>query len=164
MTLKERIIRSLVYSASGRFSACETEQDFATQQRLYGELLEERIAEVVAAERARVYAALGEQAMIPDEIAARVVAAFTGDEYWIDKPSSIAAVAAALRDYGAARAAAERRRAAQIASRVFLDDPYALHPDIPFARLNDAAQMAAYSIAQTIADLILDQADPGAAK
>ena len=66
-----------------------------------------------------------------------------------------------LRAYGDARAAAERERAAQIASLVFVNDPYALHPDIPFDQLNDAAQTAAHSIAQTIAGLILDQAEPG---
>lgn len=43
----DSIINELVYSASGRFSACETEQDFTEQRRLYEELLRERIREIV---------------------------------------------------------------------------------------------------------------------
>lgn len=58
MKPKERIIKELVYSASGRFSACETQQDFETQQRLYGALLSERIEELLAAERARCLEAI----------------------------------------------------------------------------------------------------------
>ena len=53
MTTKERIIKELVYSASGRFSACETQQDFIDHQRLYAALLTERIDELIAAERER---------------------------------------------------------------------------------------------------------------
>ena len=53
MDAKARIIRSLVFSASSRFASCETQEDFATQQRLYGALLEEGIDELIAAERER---------------------------------------------------------------------------------------------------------------
>lgn len=53
MNIKERYIRQLVYSASGRFSACETQADFAAQQQLYEALLVERIDELLAAERER---------------------------------------------------------------------------------------------------------------
>lgn len=44
----DRIIKSLVYSASGRFSACETKEDFEEQMRLYEELLRERVEELIA--------------------------------------------------------------------------------------------------------------------
>lgn len=64
-----------------------------------------------------------------------------------------------LRQYGDARAAEERERAASIASLVFVNDPYALHPDVPFDRLNESAKTAAHSIAQTIAGLIMDVSD-----
>lgn len=60
-----------------------------------------------------------------------------------------------LAEYGDARAAQERARAARIASLVFVNDPYVLHPDIPFACLNESAQAAAHAIAQIIAGLIL---------
>ena len=49
MKTKERIIKELVYSASGRFSACETQQDFIDQQRLYEALLTERIDDLLLA-------------------------------------------------------------------------------------------------------------------
>ena len=47
MTATDRIIKELVYSASGRFSACETQQDFVDQQRLYEALLRERVEDIV---------------------------------------------------------------------------------------------------------------------
>jgi hypothetical protein len=74
--------------------------------------------------------------------------------YNILDSADTATLMAAIAAYGDARALAERRRAAQIASQVFVNDPYALHPDIPFDRLNESAQTAAHSIAQTIARLI----------
>ena len=74
----------------------------------------------------------------------------------IDSDALVVSIAAALRAYGDARVQAERTRAARIASQVFVNDPYALHPDIPFDMLNESAQTAAHSIAQTIAGLILD--------
>lgn len=55
--------------------------------------------------------------MTPEEIAASVVNAFTGDEYWINKDAAIEDVAAALCAYGDARAQAERERCEAIASR-----------------------------------------------
>ena len=63
-------------------------------------------------------------------------------------------IAAALRAYGDVRAAEERSRAASTASLVFVNDPYALHPDIAFDDLNESARTAAHSIAQIIALLI----------
>jgi hypothetical protein len=53
VTTYDRIIRSLVYSASGRFSACEAKEDFEEQQRLYEELLRERVEELVALRMAK---------------------------------------------------------------------------------------------------------------
>ena len=53
MNTKERYIRQLVYAASSRFAACETQEDFANQQRLYEALMHERIDELLAAERER---------------------------------------------------------------------------------------------------------------
>lgn len=73
MDAKAGIIRSLVFSASSRFSACETQQDFEAQQRLYGELLTERIDELLAAERERC-AAIADHAAGGFEVA-RVAAA-----------------------------------------------------------------------------------------
>ena len=58
MNTKERIIKELVFSASGRFSACETQQDFIDHQRLYAALLTERIDELLAAERVRCLEAI----------------------------------------------------------------------------------------------------------
>jgi hypothetical protein len=52
--------------------------------------------------------------MTPEEIAAQIVNAFTGDEYWIDKQAAIVDVAAALRARGDARAAQERARCISI--------------------------------------------------
>jgi hypothetical protein len=48
MRSKDKIIHELVYSAAGRFSACETQQDFDTQTKLYAALLRERIDDLIA--------------------------------------------------------------------------------------------------------------------
>lgn len=47
---KKRTIDELVMSAAGRFSACETQQDFLDQTRLYTELMTERIEELLSSE------------------------------------------------------------------------------------------------------------------
>jgi len=57
-TQKERIIQELVYSASGRFSACETTEDFRDQTRLYTALLTERIADILGMQSERIIGAL----------------------------------------------------------------------------------------------------------
>lgn len=46
---KAKTIHELTYSAAGRFSACETQQDFDRQTRLYAELLSERIDDLIIA-------------------------------------------------------------------------------------------------------------------
>ncbi len=49
MKNKAKVIHELTYSAAGRFSACETQQDFDRQTRLYSELLSERIDDLIIA-------------------------------------------------------------------------------------------------------------------
>jgi hypothetical protein len=46
---------------------------------------------------------------------------------------------------------AERQRCAQIASHFFVNNPYALHPNVPFDELNGTTQTAAHATAQLIA-------------
>ena len=94
--------------------------------------------------------------MTPEEIADAVVRRWYAGPYNLhhEFDLEIADVATALRAYGDARAAEERERAASIASLVFINDPYALHPDFAFDDLNESARTAAHSIAQIIALLI----------
>jgi hypothetical protein len=56
-----------------------------------------------------------------------------------------------------AASAAERQRLHDVtlASRFFVDDPYAMHPDIAFNDLNESARIAAHSTARGIAHKIM---------
>lgn len=77
-----------------------------------------------------------------------------------DEPTNYKEAHAALMTLITAYAAQERAAAlkgpASAVSRMFVNDPHAIHPDIAFDAMNEAAQTAAHSTAQNAARLILD--------
>lgn len=62
MSTIDRIIEELAFSAAGRFSACETQQDFIDQLRLYKALLRERIEEIAQIRMTTVSPQIGDRA------------------------------------------------------------------------------------------------------
>ena len=90
--------------------------------------------------------------MTPEEEAARFYASLVGycQDAHVTVQEALPNIVVLIR----AVRQAERARAASIASLVFVNDPYALHPDIAFDDLNESARTAAHSIAQIIALLI----------